>query len=122
MAVPYRWDQCFMPHAHRRWPHPGRSLLLANPPQAGTMGAPCGPQRSARSGVPIEAQIAEQGAPLAQCDCIRRITGAAQTVGGSVRVGCRDAGARQSGRRCPQKLGLVIWVTVHEVSSTSSPL
>src|ERR1039458_6095518 len=26
------------PPRHRRWPHRGRSLLLANPPQAGTSG------------------------------------------------------------------------------------
>jgi hypothetical protein len=53
------------PPRHRRWPHRGRSLLLANPPQAGTCGA--GQQMGLRASdpekivndVPLEAVCAD---------------------------------------------------------------
>lgn len=56
--------------------------------------------------------------PVSPC---RLMVGVTQTMGGLVWVGCLVRGPRHSGGRCPQKLGLVIWVTVHVVSSTSSP-
>jgi hypothetical protein len=56
------------------------------------------------------------------CDGIRGMAGTKLTMDASIGVGCRDPGAGHSDRRCPQKLGLVIWVTVHVASSTTRPL
>jgi hypothetical protein len=38
VAVPYRWDQCTIPHGTGAGPTEEASLLLANPPQTARVG------------------------------------------------------------------------------------
>jgi hypothetical protein len=50
VAVPYRWDQCTIPHGTGAGPTEEASLLLANPPQTALMGHQLKVQISGSSG------------------------------------------------------------------------